>query len=280
MKNYPAYLLIFHGSRNQQYSQAIADLGNLVQKQLDSSPPWLKQTKLADECLPQLKATTFTQAPKETANQTSLSNVTLTSLVSKPLVEVAVLEFGEMSLSQSIVCFAHKAIANNYAKIKIVPVFLTAGVHVQEDIPREIARAKQRVDHKIELELLNYVGNYPQIANLIKEKFAFSTSGKILLAHGSRLSDGNVAVEHLAKQVNAINAYWTIQPDLSSVVELLVKQNFSSITIVPYFLFVGKITQEIRNQVIKLQNKFPQTKIFLTQPLGATTELAQMIISN
>jgi sirohydrochlorin cobaltochelatase len=257
-----AHLLVFHGSRNQQYFKTISQLASLVRKQLE------------------LKTLDIIQ--KQIANLQSLTQITatITSQVLSPLVEVAVLEFGEVSLSQRIINFAQKAIALNYQRIKIIPVFLAAGVHVKEDIPLEIAIAKQKLNGSIALDLLDYVGSYSQLTDLIAQKFLpLANSGRILLAHGSRLDRGNVAIEEIGGKVNAINAYWTVPPDLTSAVELLVNQNKSAIFIVPYFLFVGRITEEITSQVATLQNKFPQTKLFLTQPLGATPELAQVIVS-
>jgi sirohydrochlorin cobaltochelatase len=260
-----AYLLVFHGSRNQQYAQTISQLANLVQKQLE------------------LKALRTSQ--KEISNLDDLQNsnqttTIITARIVTPIVEVAVLEFGEVSLAQRIVDFAQKAIALNYQRIKIIPVFLSAGVHVKEDLPREIASARQKLESKIVIELLDYVGSYPQLTDLLTQKLPhLANLGRIILAHGSRLDRGNIAVEEIGKKVNAINAYWTVPPDLNSTIELLINHNKSAIVIVPYFLFVGRITEEITSQVATLQSKFPQTKLFLTQPLGATPELAQVIVS-
>lgn len=260
MNTHSARLLIFHGSCNRQYWQTISQLASLVQKQLESE---------------------ILRSDGEAKEDGFSTVATITSPALSPLVEAAVLEFAEVSLSQSIINFAQKAISLNYQRIKIIPVFLSAGVHVREDIPLEITIAKQKLGSSITLELVDYVGSYPQLTALIAQKFAsLETSGRILLAHGSRLTQGNVAIEQLGKKVNAINTYWTIQPDLTSAVEMLVNQNFLAITIVPYFLFVGKITEEINDLVVTLQNRFPQTKLFLTQPLGATPELARIIVNS
>jgi sirohydrochlorin cobaltochelatase len=262
---YSAYLLVFHGSRNPQYTHSISQLANLVQKQLELQALEISQKEVTN--LQNLQSSTQTTA-------------TITAGIVIPLVGVAVLEFGEVSLGQRIIDFAQKAIALNYHRIKIIPVFLTAGVHVKEDIPQEIAIAKQKLDSRMAIELLNYVGSYPQLTDLLAQKFPpLANLGRILLAHGSRLDRGNIAIKEIGKKVNAINAYWTVTPDLNSTVELLVNQNKSAIVIVPYFLFVGRITEEITSQVATLQSKFPQTKLFLTQPLGATPELAQVIVS-
>ena len=235
-----AYLLVFHGSRNPQYSLNLSRLADLVREQF-----W------------------------HTTN-------------SIPLVEVAALEFADVPLSKNIIRFAHKAIAYNYQKVVIIPVFLSAGVHVREDIPQEVAEATEKLGDSIAISITDYISQSPQLTALIEQKFASVAAdcGRILLAHGSRLSQRNVSSEQLAKEVCAINAYWTVKPDLSSAVQLLANQNLSSIVIVPFFLFLGRITDAIALQVAELQTQFPQTKLLLQPPLGATTELARLIFAH
>ena len=261
-----ARLLVFHGSRNQQYSILINQLADLVRDRLV-----LKNL------------TSYQTQQSVTLGTTRIKTRTIVATISqtlKPLVEVAVLEFGKLTLAQKIVNFAQKAIALNYQRISIIPVFLAAGVHVREDIPQEIALARQKLGSSITIDLLDYIGNYSGLNTLVARQFARLASGRILLAHGSRLPQGNVASEQLGKAVNAKNAYWTVQPDLTSTVQLLVHQNLSSISIVPYFLFSGRITEAIASQVAQLQNQFPQTKLLLGQPLGATSALAQIIVES
>ena len=257
-----ARLLVFHGSRNQQYSRVINQLADLIRDRLIVKNFTNYQTQ---------QLVTFG------ATKTIVATIPQTL---KPLVDVAVLEFAQLTLAQKIVSFAQKAIALNYQRVSIVPVFLAAGVHVTEDIPQEVAVARQTIGSSITIELLDYVGNYNGLSNIVAKQFAPSASGRILLAHGSRLPQGNVASEQLGKAVNAKNAYWTGQPDLTSTVKLLVNQNLSSISIVPYFLFSGRITEAIASQVARLQNQFPQTKLLLGQPFGATSALAQIIVES
>ena len=261
-----AHLLVFHGSRDRQYWTTISELGSLVTQQLCPIAP------------------TFTvegERLREDSRSKSLKLATAekSAIDRLPLVEVAALEFADVKLSEKMVCLAQVAIAKKYQRLTIVPVFLSAGVHVKEDIPQAIAQARQQLGNDIDLELLDYIGNAPLTA-LITEKFAsVATDNRILLAHGSRLPQGNVKSEQLARRVKAKIAYWAVQPNLTSVVELLA-YNKSSIAIVPYFLFSGKITEAIASQVAQLQDRFPKSQLHLARPLGATPELAQVIATH
>ena len=257
-----ASLLVFHGSRDRiQYSTKVARLTALVQK------------KLWSQNLPN----SYSVSASKAAKIAQTNHITADKFPSV-LIDAAQLEFAEIELSQKIVNFAQKALTQNYQKITIVPVFLSAGVHVKEDIPSAVAIAQKKLGNSIVLEIQEYIGNSPQLVQLIQQQFyRLRTSEGILLAHGSRLPQGNVAIEQLAQAVDAMVAYWTVQPDLTSRLESLMSNNTSSVAIVPYFLFSGKITKAIANSVNELQQKFPQTKLLLGEPLGATPELAQVI---
>lgn len=197
------------------------------------------------------------------------------------LLDVASLEFAEVSLSDKIVNFAQTAHHQGYQELAIIPLFLSAGVHLTEDIPQAIAQAKHNINFEIDIRLKLYLGSYNELILLLKDKFeSFKTDGRILLAHGSKKIGGNKTIEDLAKNLNALNAYWSINPSLEEQVNNLYSQNITNITIVPYFLFVGGITDRIGEQVKQLEQKYPELKLLLDQPLGATPALAQLIVKS
>ena len=259
--NHSAFLLIFHGSSNPNYLSSPLKLATLIRAIL--SEQYLD--------IPE---------PNSVSPQQDQEIFTRYNHLRVPLVDVAVLECADVPLSQRIIESAQQAIHHNYQQLILVPVFLSAGVHVLEDIPEELSQAKHFLGSAIEVKLTDYVGNFPHMQNLIANKFKkFASSGKIILAHGSRLSKGNVAVENLAKAVAANNAYWTIEPDLFKMINLLIEQGKTSIVIVPYFLFIGRITDIISSQVSEMQKEFPQNELLLDSPLGASRELARLITS-
>lgn len=207
----------------------------------------------------------------------------LTEKLPNPLVTSAALELAALPLHQSILDFAQVAIAEGYQKIRIVPLFLSQGVHVREDIPAEIAQAQQKLGTTLSIELTPYLGSYPEMATLLEQQstqITSPTTPRILLAHGSRLVGGNNPYETIAAQLHAVNAYWSVPPDLTDVVKSLVSKNIDTIVILLYFLFPGKITQAIADRVQQLQAEFPEIDLILTPPLAPTPELADVIIEN
>ncbi|MEA5533754.1 sirohydrochlorin chelatase [Crocosphaera sp. XPORK-15E] len=249
-----AYLLVSHGSRDPRPQIALERLSYLVQQHLQAF------------CLQGM------------SNRKNARSAVL-SPVSSILVETASLELASVSLAERIQQFAEKACTVGINCLKIVPLFLLPGVHVREDIPREVAIAQQALGNTIKLELCPYLGSYEGLINILSCQFSsHPQDARIIIAHGSRRPGGNQSVETMANRLNATVAYWSIAPNLQDQIYALVKQQNQSITILPYFLFTGGITSIIEQQVKQLQQSLPKIEIKLGNPLGATAELAKLMV--
>jgi sirohydrochlorin ferrochelatase len=196
------------------------------------------------------------------------------------LVETASLELTSVPLHQRIEQVAQQINGRSPRKLKIIPLFLLPGVHVTEDIPKEIAIAQQVLGDTCTLELCPYIGSDRGLTELMARQFPPRTQeGKIILAHGSRYPGGNEPVKAMASRLNALAAYWSVAPSLAQQITILAQQGKERITIVPYFLFPGGIINAIAQQIQQLQTTLPQVQLQLGHPLGATPELAQLIIN-
>lgn len=244
-----AYVLVFHGSRDVRAQRGSEELTKLVKMSLN---------RLL--CVFQ-------------------RNTGGTLLLSKPpLVEAADLELAEVSLSERIYQLGLIAIAEGIEKINIIPMLLATGVHVQVDIPTAVAEAQNQLGTKINLNICSHLGNYQGIVELVQQEYpSLPDQGKILLAHGSRLQTANQEVEKLAQKVGAIAAYSFISPNLETQVEKLIREGKELITIVPYVLFEGKITEAIATQIQRLEQQFPNINFSIGKPLGANQNLAKLI---
>ncbi len=203
------------------------------------------------------------------------------------LIETANLELGEYSLCQQIEKIAQRDNGETRKHLKILPLFLLPGVHVQEDIPKEIAEAQEKLGAKVDLEILPYLGSYQGLTRLLENLFQVLNSRanlnnehqkRILVAHGSSLKGGNQACESVASQLVALIAYWSREPHLKTIVEQLITQKATSIDIVPYFIFEGGITQSLQEEVEDLQINYPEVQFQLSPPLSPTLELASLIV--
>ncbi|WP_256386701.1 sirohydrochlorin chelatase [Hydrocoleum sp. CS-953] len=142
----------------------------------------------------------------------------------------------------------------------------------------------EEINTPVKINLPPYIGSHPKMANLLATKITPVTADAwILISHGSRRSGGNDVVEKISQslasscQVLVFTAYWSVPPDLKSRIEILVKQGYREIGILPYFLFNGGITDAIADRVNQLSQIYPNIKFHLTTPLGATEELAELV---
>jgi sirohydrochlorin cobaltochelatase len=160
--------------------------------------------------------------------------------------------------------------------LKILPLFLIPGVHVMEDIPQEVELAEKILGEKIKIDLLPYLGTHPDLGKLFTPP---ETEGdtRILISHGSRRPGFNQGVEILASSLNATACYWAVPPNLETTIQQLVAAGKQKMTIIPYFLFAGGITDAIASHVEALKLQFPGVSLHLAAPLGASEDLANLI---
>jgi sirohydrochlorin cobaltochelatase len=247
LKHSSAYLLVFHGSRDSRPQLAATALAQLVGQRLLMLKPAIAEDATA------------------------------------PLVETAALELAPLPLNQQIQQFAARAIAVGCHRLKLLPLFLLPGVHVMEDIPREVAIAQQALGKTIEIDLYPPIGSHSHIHLLLADPASTDptiapTAARVLLAHGSRRAGGNQPVAAIATQMAAIPAYWSVAPSLETQITALVKTGCQQIVILPYFLFSGGITDAIAEAVTQLDRQFPSVCFHWVEPLGASAAMADLVV--
>ncbi|WP_250125840.1 sirohydrochlorin chelatase [Chroococcidiopsis sp. CCMEE 29] len=263
-----AYLLVSHGSRDPRPQVAMNQLARLV----SASKVRVERSGV------QVTSNTSSRNPLHHSFQSSAANQLAVPLAER-LVGAACLELSALPLHEQIKEFGDRAVAAGYNRVQVVPLFLLPGVHVMEDIPEEVAIAQQHLGQKLKLDLRPYVGTHPDLSHLLANQLAATKADAwILLAHGSRRAGSKQPVEAITKQLKAVSAYWAVAPRLEARVKQLVGVGHRQIGIVPYFLFAGGITDAIAQSVEQLQGQFPSVNLYLAEPLGASAELANLVL--
>ncbi|MGB3205422.1 MAG: sirohydrochlorin chelatase [Crinalium sp.] len=274
-----AYLLVSHGSRDPRPQAALEELAELLilRSEVSRSIQTATDTDL-DKDQGQLSY----YSPLLEGEQGGIASryATLCATQSlQPMVGTACLELAALPLHEQIREFGDRILAAGFNRLEVVPLFLLPGVHVMADIPAEVEVAQQAVGANLKIELRPYLGSHPNINSLFaKQISSIWTEAWILLSHGSRRSGGNEPVETLAAQMSALPAYWSVSPSLEERVAELVSAGNRTIAILPYFLFAGGITDAIASSVAKLQAQFPTVQLSLGEPIGASSELADLIL--
>lgn len=291
-----AYLLIAHGSRDPRPQAALNRLAQLVRERLigcgqepiGRTSPVATPVVASQRAASQMVAFTAASCTRSggrsvTAVQpraTTLSRPARTNLKPVVIVGTAVLECSPLSLKQQIYEFSQRVKAAGIRRIQLVPIFLMAGVHVVDDIPAEVSAAQQMLGGDVELSLSDHIGCRPELIELLQERLATRPrSGQLMVAHGSRRRHGNRRIEGLASQLGVDIAYWSVPPDIETQVITLMQQGAQTLTILPYFLFSGGITDAIAHRTEELAERFPRVKFRLLPPLGASAALADIVVS-
>lgn len=254
----PAYLLVAHGSRDPRPARELSLLAQQVAGGLASALRPLA---------------TLASPSGRSSKQPNASNV--------PLVATAFLELQPQPLHQEILAVSQQAAAAGHDELCILPLFLLPGVHVMEDIPAEVAIAQTQLSEALTLRLCRHFGSYSQLSQKMRSALPFQKGRRILLSHGSRRPGGNAPIETLAKELRATPAFWSVEPGLDTQVEQKNQQNGQTepdLTIIPYFLFSGGITDAIAQQQQELATRFPTQHFHVLPPLNQSFPLAQWIV--
>ena len=112
----------------------------------------------------------------------------------------------------------------------------------------------------------------------------------LIVAHGSRREGSNQEVIELANRVaqqpghdfdQVSAAFLEIAlPSIPEGLEQCVKQGASEVVIFPYFLAAGRhVVDDIPEEAEKIATKYPNVKFIITEYLGMSTEIPQLIIN-
>ncbi|MEB3228965.1 MAG: sirohydrochlorin chelatase, partial [Synechocystis sp.] len=203
------------------------------------------------------------------------------AVLTKPPLTVlsASLECQPLPLHQQIAQAIRPLITQGITEMKILPLFLSPGVHVCDDLPTEVNQAQMKLGSRCQLTLLPHLGSLPALPAFLAHCFEqYQTqpqAQRLLLAHGSRRTGGNTAIANVAQSLNAQVAFWKTEPSLGQALS-----RFSlpaQVVILPYFLFAGGITDLIQTQIQQLRTQYPELDLILGDPLGPHPVLARLI---
>jgi len=280
-----AYLLVSHGSSDPRHQAGLSRLAHGVRQHLgrlgrsseqsDASVQLPNFEKLSTALLP----STVTVSPQDNEPLPFRSRVASQGACSDvPIVGIATLEAAERSLAEQLVQFAHTIESQDIEQIVIVPLFLLAGVHVKEDLPAEIAAAQQHLPPHLQVNCLSYLGSQGQFKQYVAARLAKTKADRcVLLAHGSRRTAGNRAIQQLGKMLDTDVAFWTVAPDLETQVYNLMQQGHQHIAIAPFFLFPGGITDAITHYTEQIAEHLPKLSLRLLSPLGTNSDLSKVV---
>ena len=109
----------------------------------------------------------------------------------------------------------------------------------------------------------------------------------LLIAHGSRRSDANADLVHVADEVIARGVFFHVQvtylelaePNIARGGEMCVEQGATSVVMLPYFLSPGvHVIDDLTEARDRLANQFPTVEFRLAAPLGRHPKLIEVVL--
>jgi len=174
--------------------------------------------------------------------------------------------------------------------ILIVPLFFFNAKHAKQDIPNIIKKYQNKYANStirsLDISQCFTHSMLNEIQPLVQNK-----SFLIIIGRGS--SDTQ-SIQSFKKYINNVSssikantlaAYCDLaQPSLNNCLSQAVKQKFSHIIIFPYFLFNGKLLEDINTDISIFKKSYPKVIINLCKPFGyhkhftesITTELKKL----
>lgn len=83
-----------------------------------------------------------------------------------PLVQPAFLSFNRPDLAEGVA----ELVRRGARRVVVAPVFLSHGVHVQEDIPARLAEVRASYAGEVEIVAAGNLGNDPRVADIVADR--------------------------------------------------------------------------------------------------------------
>ena len=109
----------------------------------------------------------------------------------------------------------------------------------------------------------------------------------LLLGHGSRLTEANNTLRHIANMVQNMGDLSLVEiaflqfakPDFFQGISTCISKGAKKIIIHPYFLYKGRHFQEDIGEMIRdVSRQYPEVEFSLTEPLGIHENIAKVIL--
>lgn len=205
----------------------------------------------------------------------------------------AILEFGQASLAVQIQQFTRR---QQVERIYLLPLFLSSGVHVCDDIPEQVAIARSgfevslsplsRVNPSPKLVTLPHLGAAIDVARSAWERMQQypEVDAWITIAHGSRRVGGNAEIEAIATRIQSQLscphrvAYWSQAGQLVEQIQDLLARGHQTIGVLPHFLFPGRLTDAIHTTIQAIAAQSPEATFVYLKTWGEADEWQHSLV--
>lgn len=210
-------------------------------------------------------------------------------LAGRAAVEPCFLEIAEPAIDRGLANLARRGVS----RLVIVPMQLTAGRHVQHDIPNQVRQALKRLP-RMSVAFANHLGSHAGLVELAEERLNRAVGGRVparscalvLVARGSRdpaVRDEIVRLARLRRELNGMGEVFASflamsEPLFDEVLDRTALANWDRVVVQPHLLLPGLLTRRVEATIRNMSARYSQTEWITTAPLGPDARLAAMAL--
>lgn len=210
-------------------------------------------------------------------------------LAGKAAVEPCFLEIAEPRIDRGLANLARRGVS----RLVVVPMQLTAGRHVQHDIPNQVHQALKRLP-RMSVAFANHLGSHAGLVELAEERLDRAVGGRarargcalVLVARGSRdpaARDEIVRLARLRRELNGMGEVFASflamsEPSFGAVLDRAALANWDRVVVQPHLLLPGQLTRRVEARIRDMSARYSQTEWIIASPLGPDARLAVMAL--
>jgi sirohydrochlorin ferrochelatase/(2Fe-2S) ferredoxin len=164
--------------------------------------------------------------------------------------------------------------------VVVAPLLLFTGLHVKNDFPLALARARKRYPG-VRFVLAPPLGVHPNMADALYARFAplvsdAARTALVVVGRGASDPDANGDMSKLARLATEGRGFGASDvcfagiaaPGLEVTLERAVRHRPAQVVVTPYMLFAGRLTQRITAKVREFAERAPWIQFLVAAPLG------------
>ena len=201
---------------------------------------------------------------------------------------VAFLNFSSPTLAEAV----KSCVARGISTIFIQPYFLIQGYYVDKALPQQVAEIKQDYP-KVSFHISKAFGYHPNFVEIVYQNFLKTLpntesekDGLLLIAHGTPQEEANEPIWQVLASLKTKPRVTAAQlcfmeintPNILEGSNILVSQNVTHISAVPYFLQLGKhVKEDLPAAIAEAKKQHPNTSFTLSDYLSNEPLLLKVI---
>jgi sirohydrochlorin cobaltochelatase len=193
-----------------------------------------------------------------------------------------------LELAEPVLTDALDACARRFQEVVILPLFLFSAGHTKNDIPLALSHARQN-HPTVHFRSARTLGVHPNMVDLASERIDEIGSSQeqpkqtalVVVGRGSSDPDANGDFCKVVRLLGEGRNYaWVLasfigiaHPSVQETIEFVARSRPERIVVQPYFLFAGRLLQQLEIMLQDFSVRYPWIEIQLGQPLGLHEKL-------